>query len=137
MMRSGGSFRLRPETALNQIDGSFMDEKLRILPILDRWGQGTGATIYLYGSRARDDFHFNSDVDVFIEWPSDYNDKFVTWWTRENGDLFNSISRKLGAKIQVLDPEDKEMQKKIRSGKAVGRFGCAVAIFLPRIKPVR
>ncbi|WP_174275025.1 nucleotidyltransferase family protein [Sphingomonas bacterium] len=114
-----------------------MSEIKRLLPILDRWAHGTGTIVYLYGSRARGDYHNDSDVDVFVEWPADLNNRFVDWWTLENANIFKNLSHDLGAKVQILDPCDKEMQVKIRSAKIVGKFGCAMAILLPRLKPVR
>ncbi len=111
-----------------------MNEVSRVLKILDRWAQGTGAKIYLFGSRARGDYHDDSDVDIFVEWPSDYNSKFVEWWTNENQNLFKDIGDCLCAKVQILDPDDKIMHSKVRSGEVIDTVGCAVAVILPRMK---
>ena len=107
----------------------------RLLSTLNLWAGGTGATIYLYGSRVRGDHHADSDVDIFVDWPSDLNARFVDWWTRENGDLWKTISHALGARAEILDPDDKEQQSKIRAAKIVQAVGCAVAVHLPRVKP--
>ena len=111
-----------------------MTDVYRLLSTLNQWAAGTGATIYLYGSRVRGDHHADSDVDIFVDWPNDQNAKFVDWWTTENGDLWQNVSRALGARAEILDPDDKEMQSKIRAAKIVQTIGCAVAVSLPRIK---
>lgn len=50
---------------------------MRVLTILDRWTEGAGATIYLYGSCVRGDYTPESDVDIFVCWPREPTDKFA------------------------------------------------------------
>lgn len=111
-----------------------MMEAERILPILDNWASGTGAKVYLYGSRVRGDFSAQSDADIFIEWPSPLTDTFCQWWTYENADLWRGITEAVGARVEVLDPDDKLMQTKILLAEIVATRGCAVAVNLPRAK---
>jgi hypothetical protein len=113
-----------------------MDEAERLLAILDQWATGTGATIYLYGSRARGDYHSDSDADIFVDWPPDLPDVFFRWWCNENDDKFRAIGRWIGVRAEILDPDDKLMQAKIRAADVLSTRGCARAVMLPRIKPL-
>ncbi len=69
-------------------------------------GQQVIGRLYLFGSRVRGDYRYDSDVDVAIEWAADLTPGMCAWG-KENNEEFITIQSRLPGKLHIhIDTDD-------------------------------
>jgi hypothetical protein len=89
------------------------DELKKLAHVLADWAApAPGFTVYLFGSRVRDDHKPTSDVDVCFQW----GDRSLTqadldWWETNQREKFATIKAKLPGPLKVLERNDPWWQR--------------------------